>query len=230
MAEGRVHPTVLLGAVAAIGIANAVGIALAPALLTHSPLALIALSPLGRHLVLAATVTPIVPFVIVGTLRRMLVATLGYMLGRAYGRGGISWIKERYPKLEPLLRPVEWLFARAAPLILLVAPGPLVCALAGATGMRAWLVLPIATVGQTGWMLINYKLGEAFGEWLAPITEYIRTHMLPMTLACIAIVLVYRWFRRDKQLKVLHETVGGVHQIAPSDAGPPVPPSEQQRS
>lgn len=205
MTAARVHPTMLLGAAAAIGVANAVGIALAPALLTHSPLILIALSPLGRHLVLAATVTPMVPFVVVGTLRRMVVATLGYALGRAYGGSGIAWIKTRYPKLEPMLKMLEWLFARAAPLIVLVAPGPMVCALAGATGMSPWLTLPLAAVGHTGWMLVNYKLGEAFAVWLTPITAYVGAHMLPLTLGCIAVVVAYRWLRRRKQVGAVHE-------------------------
>jgi hypothetical protein len=218
----------LLGAAAAIGIANAVGVALAPALLTHSPLTLIALSPLGRHLVLAATVTEMVPFVVVGTMRRMLVAAIGFALGRAYGPSGIAWIKTRYPKFEPFVRGLEWLFARAAPLILLIAPGPMVCALAGATGMRAWFALPIAAVGHTGWMIINYKLGEAFGAWLAPVTEFIRTNMLPLTLGCIAVVVVYRWVRRRKQVNALHE-LGGVGAMAPTE-GSEVASSERQRT
>jgi hypothetical protein len=218
----------LLGAVAAIGVANLIGFAFAPALLTHAPLVLIALSPVGRHLVLAATVTPIIPFVIVGTARRMIVAALGYALGRAYGGHGVSWVKTRYPRLEPALRLLEWSFARAAPLILFVSPGPLVCALAGATGMRAWVALPIATAGQFAWMLVNYKVGEAFAAWLAPITAFIEAYMMPMTLACIALALAYHWVRRRRQLGAMHAMAGAAHEVAPPDQ-PPSGSSEQQR-
>jgi membrane protein DedA with SNARE-associated domain len=213
MAEGRVPPSTLLGVAAAIGIANLVGIAFAPGLLKHAPLVLIALSPLGRHLVLAATVTPMVPFVIVGTTRRLLVAALSYALGRAYGTRGIGWVKARYPQLEPFLRALEWLFARAAPLLLFVAPGPLVCALAGATGMRAWLALPIAAAGQTAWMIVTYRLGEALAVWLAPIVAFIETYMVPLTLASIALALGYYWLRRRRQLGAMHALSDGPSEL-----------------
>jgi hypothetical protein len=217
-----------LGAVAAIGIANLIGFAFGPALLTHAPLVLIALSPVGRHLVLAATVTPMVPFVIVGAARRMVVTGLGFALGRAYGGNGVVWVKARYPRLEPALRLLEWLFARAAPLILLLSPGPLVCALAGATGMRAWVALPIATAGQIGWMLITYKLGEALAAWLAPITAFVEAYMLPMTLACIALALAYQWLRRRRQINAVHAMAAAVREGSRAEAAP-LPSSEQQR-
>lgn len=206
----------LLGAVAVIGIANLIGSAFGPTLLIHAPLVLIALSPVGRHLVLAATVTPLVPFVIVGTTRRMLVAALGYALGRAYGGNGVAWVKQRYPRLEPALKLLEWLFARAAPLILFVSPGPLVCALAGATGMRAWVALPIATAGQFAWMLINYKLGEALSAWLTPITAFIEAYMVPMTLACIALALGYHFLRRRRQVEAVHAMAGAAPEVTPA--------------
>jgi hypothetical protein len=213
MAAARVPPSTLLGVVAALGIANLIGIAFAPSLLKHAPLVLIALSPLGRHLVLAATVTPLVPFVMVGAARRFLVAALGFALGRAYGTRGIGWVKARYPKLEPLLAAVEWMFARAAPLLLLVSPGALVCALAGATGMRAWLALPLAAAGQTGWMIITYKLGEALAAWLAPIVAFIEAYMVPLTVGSIALALGYYWLRRRRQLGAMQALSGAPHEL-----------------
>jgi membrane protein DedA with SNARE-associated domain len=213
MASLLASRSVLVGAAAAVGIANAVGIAFAPSLLKHSPLLLIALSPLGRHLVLAATVTPQVPFVLVGTARRMLVAAIAYALGRAYGGNGIAWVKARYPKLEGALVLLERLFARAGLLLVLFSPNPMVCALAGATGVRAWVALPLAAAGHTGWMLFNYKLGEVFAVWLAPITAFISAYTLPLTLASIALVLVYQGLRRRRRRRAMHETG------APSELG-----------
>ena len=223
MIAGRVQPTMLLGAAAAIGIANAVGVAFSPTLLTLSPLLLIALSPLGRHLVLAATVTEMAPFVLVGTLRRMLVALLGYALGRFYGDRGIAWIQKRYPKLASLIAMLERVFSWAPPLILLVAPGPLVCALAGRAGMRLWLMVPIAAAGHTGWMIFNYKLGKAFSEWLTPVNEFVRQNMVSLTLGCIAVVVVYRLLRRRKQVDVLHEMSAGGSEVAAADPAKVVP-------
>lgn len=195
--SARAHPSLLLGAAAALGVVGMAGAALAPSLLAHSPLLLVALSPIPRHLVLAATATPIVPFVVIGTVRRMLASVLGYYIGRAYGPDGIAFMHGRYPRFSPMIRVIERWFDRAAPLLLLISPGPILCALAGATGLRLWLVVPIATLGQAIWIAATYKVGDALSEWLVPIVDFIRAHVVSTTLACVVIVIGYRLLTRS---------------------------------
>jgi membrane protein DedA with SNARE-associated domain len=97
-----------------------------------------------------------------------------------------------------MLDVLQALFQRAGALCVFVAPWPLLSALAGATGMSAWLFFPVATAGQAIWMVISYRIGEALSEFIAPIMDFVREHMLSTTLACIGLVLVYRWVRRRR--------------------------------
>src|SRR5690349_12670640 len=88
----------LLGSVVVLTATGTAGAAFMPTLLTYSPLLLLALSPLPRHLVLAAPLTAIVPFVAVATLRRVLSGAVAYEVGASYGDRGLKWIEGRYPR------------------------------------------------------------------------------------------------------------------------------------
>jgi membrane protein DedA with SNARE-associated domain len=206
--DPRAQLPLILGTAGVLGVGGVLGVALAPALLTYSPLLLIALAPFGRHLVLAAPVTAFVPFLLVATARRVLTCGLAYMVGRAYGETGIAWVQARYPRAGRLVSALRWLFRRAGPLVLLVAPGPIVCALAGVTRMRVLWFVPIATLGQAFWVTVTYRVGEALQAFILPILAWLEDNMLATTLACAALVVAYRVLRRGKQA---------------SDALPPLP-------
>ena len=197
--DPRAQLPLILGMAGVLGALGVLGIALAPALLSYSPLLLIALAPLGRHLVLAAPVTDFVPFLLVATTRRVVTCGLAYLVGRAYGEAGIAWVQSRYPRAGRFVRSVEWLFRRAGPLVLLVAPGPMVCALAGVTRMRWLWFLPIAITGQAAWVTVTYRVGEALQAFILPILAWLEDNMLATTLACVALVALYRVLRRGKQ-------------------------------
>jgi uncharacterized membrane protein YdjX (TVP38/TMEM64 family) len=225
MSGVRAHPTQLLGAAAALGVANWVGIALAPSLLSYSPLLLIALSPIPRHVVLAATATPLLAFVLVGTARRMLASLLGFYIARWYGISGVTVVKARYPKVAPFIAWLERVFDRAGAVLLFISPGALVSAVAGAAGMRPSLFIPVATAAHAFWMVVTYKIGKALSAWLAPIMQFIDQHKLTLTLACVALVLVYTLKRRRRQADVVEELS---HPVPATPAPPPaaLPPGE----
>jgi membrane protein DedA with SNARE-associated domain len=191
----------LLGTAAVLTVAGFAGTALAPSLLTYHPLLLIALSPIGRHLVLAATLAPMLPLVLVATARRMLSSALGYGFGHAYGDDGLHFVRARYPRMSGALAMLERMFERAAPLVLFLAPGPLLCALAGATRMPLWLFLPLTAGGHLMWASLTYRLGEALSTWIAPITEFLRSNVAPTTLGCAALVTAYALLRRRRLRK-----------------------------
>lgn len=207
----------LLGAAAALGVAFWTGRALAPTLLTHSPLLLIALAPIPSHVVLVAPLTSVVPLVLVGALRRLLASVLAFYIARAYGSAGIPWVKARYPKHASKLELLERVFHRAGPLVVFVAPGPLVAALAAATSMRVRVFLPLATAGHACWVYVNYKVGEALSAWLTPAIRFIDQHALTLTLLSVVIVVAYSLKRRRKQARMVREL---------AQVGPAVPPTE----
>jgi membrane protein DedA with SNARE-associated domain len=186
----------------AIGTAGA---ALMPTLLKHSPLLLIAVSPLPRHLVMAAPLVPIVPFVVVATLRRMLTSTVVYGLGHTYGEDGIAWVRQRYPSASGALDMLQKAFDFAAPLVIFIAPGPMIAALAGAVRVPLWLFLPAASAGHAMWAALTYRVGEALGLWLAPILRFVFDHVALTTLACVVLVGGYALWRRRTRKRVLTE-------------------------
>lgn len=205
MSGARAHPSVLLGAAAALGVGFWIGRGFAPALLTHSPLLLIALAPIPSHVVLVAPLTSVIPLVLIGAARRLLASVLAFYIARAYGGAGIPWVKARYPKHASKLDLLERVFRRAGPLVVFVMPGPLVAALAGATSMRLPVFLPIAAAGHACWVYVNYKVGEALSAWLKPALAFIDQHALTLTALSIALVFAYSLRRRRKQAQMLRE-------------------------
>jgi membrane protein DedA with SNARE-associated domain len=195
----------LLAAAAALTAIGTAGAALMPTLIAYSPLLLIAVSPLPRHLVMAAPLVPIVPFVVVATLRRMLTSTVFYGLGHTYGEDGIAWVRKRYPSLNGALDMLQKAFDFAAPLVIFVSPGWLIAALAGATRVPLWLFLPAATAGHAMWATLTYRVGEALSEWLAPILQFVQAHVASTTLASVVLVGGYALWRRRARRHALRE-------------------------
>lgn len=198
MAAYRPPFRVLLIVAGVLMLATSLGAAFAPALLTHAPLWLIAISPLYRHMMLVATRVDFLPFLLVALPSRMLGSLLGYVIGAAYGEPSIVWLTRRSPRMGRMLRVLERWFERAAPLLLFAWPGPLFCALAGAAGMRRWLFLLLSVLGQALQVAIAYRLAEELGPWLEPIVAFVREYTLPTTLLCVLAVLLYYRIRKPR--------------------------------
>jgi membrane protein DedA with SNARE-associated domain len=201
----RRHPSLLLGAAAVLGVAALIGRGLVPLLLTKSPLLLIALSPISGHLVLAATVTPMVPFMVVGTVRRLFAPALAYYIGRHYGPEGVAFIHRRYPRFAKALRFIERWFDRAAPLLLLVFPDASLCALAGARSLPIWIALPMVAIGQAIRVALIYHVGDALSAWLTPFMDFLREHMIAATIVCALLAIGYSLLRRRSQRRAFDE-------------------------
>ncbi len=217
------HVPLLLGIAAALALAGLTGVALAPTLLVYHPLWLVALSPIGRHLVLAATLVPMLPLVLVATARRMLSSSVGYGLGRAYGAYGLQQVRDRYPRLQRAIGVLERMFERAAPLVVFFAPAPVFCAMAGATSMSLGVFVPVAVAGHLMWASLTYRLGEALGSSIVPLLGFVREHVVSTTLACALLALGYALLRRRARRK-------RARQAAHASAPPPIawqpPPGE----
>lgn len=200
---------VLVIAAGVLTLTGGLGATFLPALLTHSPLGLLALSPLYRHMVLVATRVDFLPYMLVGVPARLLGSLLGYVVGVCYGERSIVWMEQRWPRLARFVRMLErWFELPVAPLILFAWPGPLFCSLAGAAGMPAWLFLVLATLGQALQLAIAYHLGEVLAPWLDPIVVFFRDYTLSATLIGVLLaVLYYRW-RKPRWRDELRELEG----------------------
>jgi membrane protein YqaA with SNARE-associated domain len=185
---------VVFGALAIV--APLLGAAFFPYLAVHHPLVLIALSPWPRHLLAVAHATSLPAFMSVALLSRLFTSTVAYAIGRKHGVVGLHWIGARSGQASEVLNTIVSVFDRAAPLVLLVAPGPLFCALAGVRAMSLWLAAPAIVIGQTGWLYATYLLGDVLSPWLTPMLAFMRAHVLETTVACVLVVLAYQLIKR----------------------------------
>lgn len=195
-AERRYVPH-LLGVLGVLLTADALGTAFSPMLAVRAPLLLIALSPLGRHLVLVAPETSFVPFTLIASARRLLAFGAIYFLARAYGEDGFRWIEARYARLGRAARWFERAFQKAAPAVVLLLPG-IAAPVAGATRMPARTFFALATPAVVVWVGVAYAIGDALSEWTAPVLTFIREHIASTTAACVVAVLLYQWRRRTR--------------------------------
>jgi len=183
----------VLGSLATLGM---IGSASWMYLVNHAPLLLIAMSPIGRHLILVApTVNPLA-FILVGAGRRMLFYLASFQLGRALGPKGLEWLEMRAKRFARWVRWLEGLFNRSPRAVVFFLPGPIMSSIAGSSGM------PMRQFGwlSAGALVFRMILIITFGEWMREpieaILEWIDRYWIPGTVVMVAGVLVYRRFRK----------------------------------
>jgi membrane protein DedA with SNARE-associated domain len=187
-----------------LGTGSLIGVAFSLYLVNHAPLLLIALSPLGRHMVLVAPAVHPVAFVSVLVARRLLFYFACYTLGGALGPAGIPWLEARAARTAAFVRWMERIFSRWSRLVVLVMSGPTVSALAGMSGMRMPVFLPLATVS----LVVRCLLVLGFAAWIEEYIEiargWIEEIWLPGTVLMVAGVVLYRW-KRGTPLKAMED-------------------------
>lgn len=189
----------LFGLVAVLVLANTLGTALSPYLVVEHPLFLVAISPEGRHVVLAASSVPAIPLVVVGTLRRALGLIGGFGLGLLYGEAAVRWAEERVPIMGRLIRFVERMFARFGLLLLAIVPLPGIALLAGASRTPFVGVMIAGLLGQTAWMTLTVKFGAAISNWTRPVLDFLSAHLVESTLVCAALVGLQQAFAYQRR-------------------------------
>ena len=128
---------------AVLGSGSLLGTASSLYLVNSLPLLLIALSPIGRNLILVApTVNPVL-FVTIATFRRTLFYLPCFYLGKTLGPAGLDWLERRAPGAERFVRWLERIFHRARHPAVFFLLGPAMSTIAGNSGMsvRVWLPL-----------------------------------------------------------------------------------------
>lgn len=193
-AQRRVRQCLI--ALGALSAASILGVAFSPYLVTHWPLLLVALSPLGRHLVLVAPVVDPAVFVALVVGRRLLFYLACFELGRALGPWAIPWIEARAARFGRFVRLVEGLFARAPRTVVLVLAGPTVSALAGVSAMRSRVFIPLATLN----LAVRALAVLGFAAWVRVYIEmalaWIEAYWVPATAVTVAAVVLFRARRR----------------------------------
>lgn len=182
-----------------LGSCSLLGVAFSPYLVTHWPLLLVALSPLGRHMVLVAPVVNPVAFFGVLVVRRLLFYLGCFQLGRALGPWAIPWVESRSRTFGRFLRFLERLFKRAPYAVVLVMAGPSVSALAGVSGMQTGAFVWLATASLAVRVLLVMLFAAWVREYLEIALGWVDAHWIPATaITASGVVLHQLWQRRKR--------------------------------
>ncbi len=177
-----------------------IGVASSLYLAVHYPLLLIALSPLGRHLILVAPTVDPLAFIAVAVTRRVAFYIACFYLGRALGPAAIDWLESRAPRAGRFYRWLERIFKRASHLVVFLFTGPGISTIAGSSGMRAPVFLPLATLGLSLRMILVLVLAEWLRAPIEALLAFIDQYWIPGTILLVAAVVVYRWRQRGSRV------------------------------
>ena len=201
-ATGRPSSLWLVVPLAVIFGTAALGNALFPTLVNDHPLLLLALNATTRHLVATSTSVDVVPYVAVALARRLAEDPLLYLLGRWHGDAAVEWMGRRLGGgrvLEAIRRRFRFW---GAPLVFLF-PGGVVCVLAGAAGMPAWLFVLLNVVGTLVTVLLLRSAGEQVEGPLTSALDFVGDNVVSLTVASVLLTALLtvrrhrgRWRRR----------------------------------
>ena len=163
----------------------------APLLKDH-PLWLVAMEPRNRFLLLVAEKVSFWPFLAVATIRRLVSDPLFYLLGYLYGDRGVRWMERKMGEGGGLVRAIERGFSKAAPVMVFLFPGAIVCVLAGATGMSPLLFLALNLLGTVTVVTLLFRLAEVLDGPLGAVNRFYGNNT--RTLLVISIVVTIYWF------------------------------------
>lgn len=184
-----------LAALAVLSALGMTGTASSLYLVNHYPLLLIALSPLGRNLVLVAPVVDPFAFLTVGVLRRGAFYLACFQLGTGLGPAGVQWLEARARRFARLVRWLEDLFGKAPRLVILFFAGPTVSMLAGMSAMPLRTYVPLALASLVGRLLLILAFGEVFREPIEVVLAWIDEYWVPGTVVLVLGMAIYQGWR-----------------------------------
>lgn len=196
-------------AIASVTVARGVAIALLPPLLVKAPAVLVALSPAAADLVLAAPLMEPWLFFVIGMVAAIAQSAIAFHFGRALGTTALVWLEARSLGARSMTSRLRKWIERAAPLVLLLTPGPTASALAGVSGVRAWWFYPVITVANAAWTIACYVFGSALTEQLDTLYAFIGAHVLELTVVAVTLVGGQTLWARRRRRKAAQRELGG---------------------
>lgn len=183
--------TLIVGPILAVVVIGTLGNMFHPRLLNDHPLLLVAMEPRNRYLLLVAEKVSFVPFLVVATIRRLVSDPLFYLLGFLYGDNGVRWVERKLGDTAGLVRGMERGFAKAAPVMVFLFPGAIVCVLAGATGMSLPLFLALNVSGTLTVVTLLYRFAEFFDGPLGAVNRFYADNNKVLTILSVVFTVVW---------------------------------------
>jgi len=184
----RIKLRLLVAGIVVVIVAGTIATAFTAPLATRHPLLLITLDARNRYLILARKVD-LVPFLIIGTLRRLLSDPLYWLLGRWYGDRAIRWLETKGGG-GVLVTFTERVFAKAAYPMVFLFPGAIVCALAGRTGMPFAAFLVVNVAGTIASVSVLRLFGDILGGPVDAILGFFNRHLVATTIVTVSLVVL----------------------------------------
>lgn len=159
------------------------------------PLALLALSPINRHLILTANQLDIGEFFVVGLARHLVPDPAFYLVGYWFGARALKWISEGNAMAERLVgddgRGLEdpahrrYLYPLA-----FIMPNNWVSVFCGAARIPFRVFLVINVLGTTARIGLCKAVAVLFESEVATVSDWISRYQLPITIISIIGVLI----------------------------------------
>ncbi len=201
-------------------IAGWVGDAIWVELVDSYPLLLMALTPRNRYLALVSNEVTTVSYYVVGFLRLVASDPMNYLLGLWFGDRAIAWVGRKSKTYGPLIDDGAVFFRRyAAPLIFLM-PNNIICALAGASGVKVRTFMVANITGTIARLVLVRQFSSYFESEIGGITDWIGRYRTPLLIVSVLAVLwtVFGEFRGDNsELKSLVHLEDELDELADSD-------------
>jgi len=212
--------TAVVAVLVTLTIAGTLGnIFLAPLRKDH-PLVVLLLDARNRQLILVSNAMDAVTFVIVGSLRRMVSDPLYYLLGYWYGERAVRWIEEKLGSGGTVVRTAERAFAKAAPVMVFLFPGPLVCVLAGASGMSPVM---FAACNAAGTLAIVFGLrlfSNVLEDPIRDLTSFVDNNAKWLALLAVLSTAYLFWQQRRTGTGELQALTDLTNEVTDSDTSP----------
>ena len=189
--------------------------AIHPTLVKNHPLLLVALEPRNRWIILVADKVEFWPLLIFGTLRRLASDPLFFLLGHLYGDGAVRWAERKFDFGTGTVQKIEKIFQKAGPVLVFLAPGALVCVLAGATGMSPALFFVLNIVGTIVIVTLLYNFASVVEGPVDAINDFYGNNFKWLTVVTVILTALYIWnqWRQGKteiqSLVNLEDELGG---------------------
>lgn len=151
----------LTAPLAVLSVASVLGTALAPALVADHSLVLVALCPRSIYVLAAVAHVPVVPLVLIATVRLTMADPLHFRLGRLHGAGVARRVERWFP------------VGRVGAPLVAVSPTGKVLALAGAAGTPVGRVVAADLAGTLVRLAALCGAGRAVAPWTVRVLDAI---------------------------------------------------------
>jgi len=182
---------------AILGTGSMIGATSVLYLVNHFPLSLIALSPIGRHLVLVAPTVHPAAFIIIATLRRLAFYLPCFVLGRTLGNVALRWLETRFRGAARFVRWLERLFRRAPLLAVFLLLGPIMSTIAGKSRMPMAIWISLVASGLVLRMIVIVWFGEWMREPIERLLALFDEYWVPGTIVMVTGTAAYQWRKRQ---------------------------------